>query len=143
LELPSGELTKAIRGLGELLVGCRLLAALERLVLIAHPVHFEIEEVGEVVARLRSGSTSAPSSLLPLCLLQLDLAEGGLRRQEVGEGPLFGRERVRGSALAELPDGLVHCRHGLRKLLRNQLHLLRRARQPWLELGDKGLDVRT
>ena len=140
LLLPPGELLQAFERRIELLVHLLALAPLQLLVLVAEPVHLQVEEVGEVLPDL-GAARSAPSASLVLLLGELDLAEDGLGPEEVLEGALLRRERPLCVVLLELGERGLHLRRRERQFLGDLPHLFRRPPEAALELREEGPDL--
>ena len=124
LLLTRRQLTEPLERLVHFLRSSRRGLLLHRLVLIAHAVVLELEEVGEILGAL-TAATASPAPALLLLLLHLHVAVDRVGALQVAERALLRRERRAAVALAEVLFG--------------GLHLLARAHEELADLREGGV----
>ncbi len=114
-----------------LLHGAVRLAALHRLVLVAHALLPQLEDVGQVLRLLLTAAATAAATLLSH--RDTHVAELGFGALELLQGAQLGLESRLHAILAQHRLGRVHRRRGQRQNLRD-------ARQRRVGLGNAALD---
>ena len=142
LLLPRRELTKPLERLVHFLRGTALRGLLlHGLVLVAHPIVLELEEVGEILGPLLGTAAAATATTL-LLLLDLHILVQRVGTLQMAQRPLLVRQ---GGASVARPELLLSADHLLRRLDEHRLdrrHCGVALRHPALEepVG-KGFDV--
>src|SRR5690606_22995840 len=114
LFLPARQLLQLLGQLVDLLVRLLLGRLLAHLVLIRHPVHFQLEQLGEIAVLLLPAATAAASLLLPDLDLRLVLL---FRLLQILECLLLRVQCLVGSAGLALAFGRLQSARALRREL--------------------------